>query len=144
MLKQLTVKTIVSDSDSRRGNYVVYLYHKKEKIILPVKVGPTAGENIIIALQNSPIPRPHTHDTAIRMVKALSGKIASIILTDCQGEIFYSYIRLINGNRILDIDSKPSDAISIAVRSGAPIYAEKNLLDKAGIKLTEELLKKYI
>lgn len=144
MLRKLEIKTIVADKESQLGNYIVYLYDKKEKILLPIKVGAYAGESLIMALQNSPMPRPHIHDTARRIVHALSGEVDSVVITDCTGEIFYSYLRLKTGSVFLDIDAKPSDSIAIAIRAGAPVYAKESLLKKAGILLTRELLNKFI
>lgn len=138
------LKTIVAGNEGNFGNHTVYLFCKEQDLLLPIKMAAPAAETIILAKDSSNEPRPHIHDTAKRLISALDGKIDRIIFSGYENEIFYTYIRVKNEKGSFDIDAKPSDAISIALRSKAPIYVEAHVVEKAGIKITEELLRRVL
>lgn len=101
-----------------------------------------AAENVILANSNRTEPRPHIHNTAGRLIKALGANVKCIIINNCHNKIFYSYIRLVKDGKTWDVDSKPSDSMAIALRSNAPIFVKKCVYEKAGIKITKELLER--
>ena len=84
------------------------------------------------------MPRPLTHDLLHSVIDALGATINSIIVSDLRSDTFYAKIILnVDGGQI-EVDSRPSDALALAVRAEAPIYAEEIVLDKAGILLDKE------
>lgn len=137
---EFEVKAIISDTEGWVQTSTVYLFNKSENILLPIKMASFAADNLILAKNDFPEPRPHIHNTAARLIKALGGKILSVIISRCHNEIFYSYIRVKHQNKNIDIDAKPSDSMAIALRINVPIYIEKKIYRSAGIKVTKEML----
>ena len=113
---------------------VVILKEKDSARYLPIWIGPAEADAIAIKLQDISVPRPLTHDLLRSIiVDHFGANINSIIVTDLQNDTFYAKIILeINGNR-LEVDSRPSDALALAVRAKVAIYAEESVLEKAGI-----------
>lgn len=111
-------------------------------MLVPIKMTSYAAENITSASNKEGEPRPHVHDTAGRLARALGAKIKCIIINKCHKGVFYSYIRLVKNNKTRDVDARPSDSMSIALRFNVPILIKKCVYEKSGIKITKELLEK--
>jgi hypothetical protein len=117
---------------------VVILKEKVAKRYLPIWIGPAEADAIAVKLQGVTVPRPLTHDLLSSVIDSLGAAIDSIIVSDLKSDTFYAKIILsINGQQ-MEIDSRPSDALALAVRTDVPIFAEEAVLDKAGILLDEE------
>ncbi len=117
---------------------VVILKEKLAKRYLPIWIGPAEADAIAVKLQGVTVPRPLTHDLLNSVIDSLGAGIDSIIVSDLKSDTFYAKIILsVNGEQV-EIDSRPSDALALAVRTDAPIFAEEAVLDKAGILLDEE------
>jgi hypothetical protein len=84
------------------------------------------------------IPRPLTHDLLKRIVDELGGEISHILVSDLRDETFYARIILDINGRHAEIDSRPSDAIALAVRAQVPIYVTEHVMERAGIEPSEE------
>ncbi len=117
---------------------VVILKEKIAKRYLPIWIGPAEADAIAVKLQGVTVPRPLTHDLLSSVIDSLGAVIDSIIVSDLKSDTFYAKIILNVDGRQLEIDSRPSDALALAVRTDAPIFAEEAVLDKAGILLDEE------
>jgi bifunctional DNase/RNase len=91
-----------------------------------------------VKLQGVTVPRPLTHDLLSSVIDSLGAAIESIIVSDLKSDTFYAKIILNVDGKQLEIDSRPSDALALAVRADVPIFAEEAVLDKAGILLDEE------
>jgi bifunctional DNase/RNase len=117
---------------------VVILKEKIAKRYLPIWIGPAEADAIAVKLQGVTVPRPLTHDLLSSVIDSLGAAIDSIIVSDLKSDTFYAKIILNVDGRQLEIDSRPSDALALAVRTDAPIFAEEAVLDKAGILLDEE------
>ncbi len=123
---------------------VVILKEKMAKRYLPIWIGPAEADAIAVKLQGVNVPRPLTHDLLGLVIDSLGANIDSIIVSDLNSDTFYAKIVLsVDGGQI-EIDSRPSDALALAVRADAPIYADEAVLDKAGILLDEETGKPII
>lgn len=117
---------------------VVILKEKDAERFLPIWIGPAEADAIAIKLQGVTPPRPLTHDLLETSITSLGASVDSIIVTDLQNDTFYAKLILdVNGER-LELDSRPSDAMAIAIRADAPIYADEIVLDRAGILLDSE------
>jgi len=117
---------------------VVILKEKLARRYLPIWIGPAEADAIAVKLQGVTVPRPLTHDLLSSVIDSLGATIDSIIVSDLKSDTFYAKIILnLNGEQI-EIDSRPSDALALAVRAEVPIYADEAVLDKAGILLDEE------
>ncbi len=117
---------------------VVILKEKTTDRYLPIWIGPSEADAIAVKLQSVNVPRPMTHDLMNTIVDALGGSINSIIVSDLKNDTFYAKIIINVDGEQMEVDSRPSDAIALAVRVEAPIYVEEGVLDKAGILLDKE------
>lgn len=117
---------------------VVILKEKLAERYLPIWIGPAEADAIAVKLQGVTVPRPLTHDLLSSVIDALGASINSIIVNDLRNDTFYAKIVLnVDGGK-MEVDSRPSDALALAVRVGAPIFVEDVVLDKAGILLDKE------
>jgi bifunctional DNase/RNase len=108
------------------------------KRYLPIWIGPAEADAIAVKLQDVTVPRPLTHDLLRSVIDALGATINSIIVSELKNDTFYAKIVLnVNGTQ-MEVDSRPSDALALAVRADAPIFAEDVVMDKAGILLDKE------
>ena len=117
---------------------VVILKEKDTDRYLPIWIGPAEADSIAVKLQDVTVPRPLTHDLLRSVIDALGATVTSIVVSDLRNDTFYAKIILTCDGEYLEIDSRPSDAIALAVRVKVPIYAEEAVLDKAGILLDKE------
>lgn len=121
------------------GQRVVILKDEKLDRYLLIWVGQNESTSIALELQNEKAPRPLTADLLKSVIDALGARIADVSVTDLNDEVYYARIGLINAqDERLDIDSRPSDAIALAVRADAPVFVEEDILDKAAITLPTE------
>jgi len=117
---------------------VVILKEKEAERYLPIWIGPAEADAIAVKLQGVTVPRPLTHDLLYSVIDTFGATINSIIVSDLKNDTFFAKIILDIGGERTEIDSRPSDALALAVRIEAPIYAEESVLDKAGILLDKE------
>jgi len=117
---------------------VVILKDKMAERFLPIWIGPTEAEAIAISLKGVKVTRPLTHDLLTSVIEALGATVKSIIVSDLKNDTFYAKINLIVSSGQVEVDSRPSDALALAVRVGASIFVDEAVLDKAGILLDKE------
>ena len=123
---------------------VVMLKEKMTERYLPIWIGPAEADAIAVKLQGVTVPRPLTHDLLRITIKTLGATIDSIIVSDLRNDTFYAKIIFDIDGKQMEIDSRPSDALALAVRAEVPIYAEEVVLDKAGILLDKETGKPFL
>jgi uncharacterized protein len=117
---------------------VVILKEKTAERYLPIWIGPAEADAIAVKLQGVSVPRPLTHDLLRSVIQSLNATVNSVIVNDLKNDTFYAKIILnVNGGQ-MEVDSRPSDALALAVRTDAPIYVDESVLDKAGILLDKE------
>jgi len=117
---------------------VVILKERAAERYLPIWIGPAEADAIAVKLQRATVPRPLSHDLLHSVIGALGATLNSIVINDLESDTFYAKIILnVNGGE-KEVDSRPSDALALAVRAEVPIYVEETVLDKAGILLDEE------
>jgi len=117
---------------------VVILKEKMADRYLPIWIGPSEADAIAVKLQDVSVPRPLTHDLLRSVIDALGATIDSIIVSELKNDTFYAKIILNVDGKQMEVDSRPSDALALAVRVGVPIYVDEAVLDKAGILLDKE------
>jgi uncharacterized protein len=106
---------------------------------LPIWIGPFEAEAITLQMQGVEVPRPLTHDLLKKMIATLGGHVSHIVVTDLRQETFYANIVLdVNGKR-MEIDSRPSDAIALAVRTNVKIFVNDTVMESAGIVPEEDI-----
>ena len=117
---------------------VVILREKGTNRYLPIWIGPSEADAIAVKLQNVELSRPLTHDLLQSVITTLGASLEYILVSGLKDDTFYASLALSVDDVKLDIDSRPSDALALAVRVEAPIYAEESVLEKAGIILEDE------
>jgi len=117
---------------------VVILKEKESDRYLPIWIGPAEADAIAVRLQDVSVARPLTHDLVRSIIDSLGASVESVIVNDLSNDTFFAKIMLQVDGRSLEIDSRPSDAIALAVRVQVPIYADESVLEKAGVRLDQE------
>jgi bifunctional DNase/RNase len=114
---------------------VVILKATKQERYLFIWIAHAEAYAIAVELQGTTSPRPLTHDLLKNVVGELGAKIESIVISDLMDDIFYARIVLDVEGRHVEVDSRPSDAIALAVRAKSPIYVDDGVLERAGVVL---------
>ncbi len=114
-------------------NRVVILKDKATERFLLIWIGPLEAWAIASAVAGVPAARPCTHDLVKSVVDELGAKVTQIVVNDLREEVFFARIVMDINGRHVEIDSRPSDAIAVAVRVKAPIFVEENVLKAAGV-----------
>jgi bifunctional DNase/RNase len=117
---------------------VVILKEKEAERYLPIWIGPAEADAIAVKLQGVNVPRPLTHYLLHTVIDTLGATINSIVVSDLKNDTFYAKVILNVDGGQMEVDSRPSDALALAVRADVAIYAEDVVLDKAGILLDKE------
>ncbi len=133
---ELTIESIrVSLMNYQR---VVILKEKESDRYLPIWIGPAEADAIAVRLQEVAVARPLTHDLLRSIIDSFGASVDYVIVNDLSNDTFFARIMLQIDGRVMEIDSRPSDAIALAVRVQVPIYADESVLEKAGVKLDQE------
>lgn len=106
---------------------------------LPIWIGPFEADAITVELQEMPQQRPFTHDLIKSVIREMGGRVVQVLITDLRNDIFYARLVIEVDGKQLEIDSRPSDAIAVAVRVKAPIFVAEQVMDKAGIEPDEDV-----
>ena len=133
-LVPMSIKGLMLDPVS--NSPIVVLKDDDEKFFLPIWVGIFEANAIALQLENITTPRPMTHDLLRNMIAQLDARVTRIVINDLRDATFFAQIRLLikngtGGDRMLEIDARPSDAIALALRTEAPIYVAQSVLDQA-------------
>jgi bifunctional DNase/RNase len=133
------IEVLVKESkpDFTTGQYKVVLKDKKSDLVLSIWVGYFEGNSIAFALEDNFSPRPMTHDLIKNILKDLGARIQRIIITDLKDNTFYAAIGLVLDDGEILVDSRPSDAIAVAIRCNVPILVSRNLAAKMSDELDE-------
>jgi uncharacterized protein len=126
LMIKMDIKTVTADQG---GNFLVLLMDDEEKKVLPISIGPLEAQAIAIVLQGETPPRPLTHDLLRTVCENLGGGLEKIVITDIRDNTFYAEIYLKQNDSIIVIDSRPSDAIALALRFHAPIYMATKMVE---------------
>lgn len=134
-LRQMVVYDVRLDEEA--GAFVLILVDVKDQIYLPIWIGQFEATSILFELREVKPLRPYTHDLLKNVIHALGGKPERVVITEIRDRTFYAVIDIKAGSKLIRVDSRPSDAIALAVRSRIPIFAEAEVLEQAGIYLGE-------
>ena len=136
-MRELEIESIRVRQETQQR--AVVLRVKDSDLFLPIFVGHFEVEAIRLKLMDVEVQRPMTHDLLDDVIGNLGGSVKSIVVSELKDDTFYAKILVDYNNTIIEIDSRPSDAIALAVRTYAPIYAEDDVVDKAGVNLDAEV-----
>jgi bifunctional DNase/RNase len=110
---------------------IVILKEVNSERFLPIWIGPYEAEAITVSLQQLEVARPLTHDLLHNVLKALKAEVLSVNITDLRENVFYARIMLRVNGREMSIDSRPSDALALAVRVHVPVYVDEEVMAEA-------------
>ena len=114
--------------------HVVILRELERDRYLPIWIGPWEASAIAMKLQGQAPERPLTHDLFATVIGVLGATVREVIIADLVDETFLARVMLESGGRTIEIDSRPSDALALAVRTGARIFAAEAVLERAGVE----------
>ena len=114
--------------------YAVLLKEAMGERYLPIIVGSFEAQSIALALEEVQMPRPMTHDLFCNIIEDLDVEISEVVISELQEGTFFSRISLESQLGTRDIDARPSDAIALALRVGAPIYVSESVMEDASVK----------
>lgn len=118
---------------------VIVLKALDDELYLPIWIGPYEAEAIAIRLKDVDISRPLTHDLLNNVIGEMGGDISHILVNALRDDTFYALIAVNVDGKELEIDSRPSDAIALAVRAGAPIFVAESVMDQASITPEQDI-----
>jgi bifunctional DNase/RNase len=117
---------------------IVLLKTAEGNKFLPIWIGHPEAAAILMKLQGAAAPRPMTHDLFTQILEQLQARLVKIAVTELRDNTFYALITLAVDGTEVEIDSRPSDAIALAVRAGAPIFAADDVIEESGIEFEHE------
>jgi bifunctional DNase/RNase len=109
---------------------VVLLEEKDGTRWLPIWIGSAEAQSIAMWIEEAPSPRPNSHDLARTVIDRLHGKVERVVVTDLRGSTYYATLTIESNGDPVEIDARPSDAIAIALRTGAPIFVRDHLFER--------------
>ncbi|MBV9492789.1 MAG: bifunctional nuclease family protein [Acidobacteria bacterium] len=131
-LVPMSIKGLMLDPVS--NSPIVVLKDDAEKFFLPIWVGIFEANAIALQLENVSTPRPMTHDLLKNLLGELDARVTRVVINDLRDSTFFAQIRVVTrsgGERAMEIDARPSDAIALALRVEAPIFVAQSVLDQA-------------
>ncbi len=138
-MKKIELEIVaLSHSITQTHSYAVVLGEVNGLRRLPIVIGGFEAQAIAVALERMQPSRPLTHDLMKNFMYAFNVELMEIIINDLQEGIFYSKLVCVNEHDTVEIDSRTSDALALAVRFGCPIYTYENILESAGILMEDE------
>lgn len=112
---------------------VVVLREKGGERFFPIFIGFNEAMAIDRKLKDFQVPRPLTHDLLQNIIEQMGGKLSRIIINDLRDETYYALLEIRRGDDVIEVDSRPSDAIALAVRTTVPIFVEEQVLNRASV-----------
>ena len=116
------------EHDSSNKGYLIILRNPNNDNKLPILIGSNEAQALSLTHQNIKLPRPRTNQLMINLVNKLDGKFESISITKYEKGIFYTIIKIKFLDTLINLDSRPSDAVEIAIRENLPIYVNDEVL----------------
>lgn len=127
MLTQMKVRGLMFDPP---GNYIVVLRGEDGQEVLPIWVGKPEANAISLALESVKLPRPMTHELMKNALDAIEAKVISIVISDLKDNTYFAKIHLLHGDGEITVDSRPSDAIALALKMDSPIFVAGEVIQK--------------
>jgi len=116
--------------DETGADQIIILKEKLGHRMMPIVIGYYEAQSIHLALNDIHIQRPLTHDLSVNIVEALGARMERVVVNDLRDSTFYARIYFSTNGGNVDVDSRPSDAIALAIRTNTPIFVAKEVLDQ--------------
>jgi len=123
---------------------IVVLKDNNTDRYLPIWIGPFEADAITIELQETPPPRPMTHDLLKSVIQELGGRMVHVLISDLRNDVYYARLIVEVDGKQVEIDSRSSDAIALAVRTKVPIFVDDRVMESAGIEPDEDVEQEVI
>lgn len=117
---------------------IVLLREQEGPRYLPIWIGAAEATAIATAMENVEPPRPQTHDLMVMAIEELGATMARVVVSEMRDSVFYADLVLATAEGEVHISARPSDSIALAVRTGAPVFADPSVLAEAGIEIEDE------
>ncbi len=143
-LQDVIVRILAEDAESEtprlanRHMRIVLLKERDGERVLPIWIGAFEGDALALRLGGEETPRPLTPDLMARLLEATGAEVARVAVTELRENTFYALVTLTVDGKTLELDARPSDAVNLAVRVGAPIVVAETVMDEAG-RMPEQL-----
>ena len=144
-LEDVVVRVLTGESEeetpqlSGRPLRIVLLREKGGDRVLPIWIGAAEGDALALQLTGRSMPRPLTADLMASLLEASGAVVERVAVSSLRDKTFYGVISLSAGGRSSEIDARPSDALNLAARVGAPIHVDDEIMDSSGIRAGEVL-----
>lgn len=129
----------ISSSQVQAGAYAMLLAEKGGERQLPIIIGASEAQAIIMELRGITPPRPLTHELFASVIEVLGAKILRILIYKVNNGIYYAYLFMSSGDKLIRVDSRTSDAIALALHTHAPIYIYEEILESEKLSLKNEI-----
>jgi len=139
-LEDVVIRVLTGEGEeevSSRSLRIVLLREKGGDRVLPIWVGAPEGDALALQLTGATMPRPLTADLMASMLGASGAAVERVAVNSLRDKTFYAVITLGAGGRTSELDARPSDALNLAVRVGAPIYVDPEIMDSSGMRADE-------
>ncbi len=117
---------------------VVLKAKDNEEVLLPIWIGIFEADSIVRQLQNVEPPRPMTYELTKNIIENMGARLEKVVISDLKDSTYYAELHILQGNNLILIDSRPSDAINLALRFDAPVFVEEEVLEKSKVPKPEE------
>jgi len=127
---EVKIRALMMDPNS--GTPIIILKDVNSETMLPIWVGAYEANAIALEIEQVPTPRPMTHDLIKNVLEGINASVTRVVVNDLRDSTFYATISLSLQGKEFHIDSRPSDAIAVALRVKAPIYVTLDVIERAG------------
>jgi len=134
------MEVTISDVSITNVGFAIFLKptESTSSRVVPIFIGPLETYSISSALDGVTPPRPNTHDLIINMLSEMEARVLHVVINDIIGNIFYARIVIQSEGGVLELDSRPSDSVAIAIRSKCPIYVNEKVYRESSVVIGEE------
>jgi len=129
MLVEMAIKGLMIDPVTNMP--IVLLRDTDDQKVLPIWVGPVEANAIALQIENVSTPRPMTHDLLRNLLEELGATLQRVIIADLREGTFFAYLELLHGGEVLLVDSRPSDALALSLRTRTPVFVDVKVLEHA-------------
>ncbi|MEN2998459.1 MAG: bifunctional nuclease family protein [Brevinematia bacterium] len=133
------IEVEIEDIVMTNTGFAMIFYDKESNRVLPIFIGPFEANGILMKLQDIKFPRPLTYDLIRNILDSMGVSVEKVVINDLRDNTFYATLYINFQGNVLEIDSRPSDAVAIAVRFNAPIYVAQHVMDQSSIHKSEYL-----
>ena len=120
------VRIVISETDDQQ---IIILKEVEGDRHFPIVIGITEAAAIDRRLKKHPTPRPPTHELLASVIEKLGGVVERVVINDLRDRTFFALLHVKQGEQLLEIDSRPSDAIALGIGTGVPIFVEEKVLE---------------